>query len=145
MKRPGDGWTKIEWHICPHCGKKGYYQKFASSTFNGRGWFCKYCREFGYAPQKGGYVNTLQLEGLNGRTPIELKKAIAGETQYEINEIRLFGSRISGGWKEDSDLDVAIKDENKTHMGMFHLEFFGLNCEIRFVESFEQSWLWNSI
>lgn len=47
MKRPGDGWTKITWYICPTCGKKGYYQKFANS----RGWFCKYCRTYGYSPK----------------------------------------------------------------------------------------------
>jgi hypothetical protein len=28
MKRPGDGWVIIDWHICPFCGKKGYYEKY---------------------------------------------------------------------------------------------------------------------
>lgn len=47
MKRKGDGWTKIDWYICPFCGKKGYYWKFASTDKN---WFCKYCRTSGHKP-----------------------------------------------------------------------------------------------
>jgi hypothetical protein len=49
MKRPGDGWTKINWHICPECGKKGYYWKLNGT---GKDWFCKYCRTYGHKPQE---------------------------------------------------------------------------------------------
>ena len=47
MKRPGDGWTKINWYVCPKCGKKGYYWKYNGT---GKDWFCKYCRESGHKP-----------------------------------------------------------------------------------------------
>jgi ribosomal protein S14 len=50
MKRPGDGWVIINWHICPSCGKKGYYQKFGD--IYGRNWYCKYCHFHGSAPEE---------------------------------------------------------------------------------------------
>jgi hypothetical protein len=49
MKRPGDGWVIIDWHVCPLCGKKGYYWKYNGT---GKDWFCKYCRTSGNKPIK---------------------------------------------------------------------------------------------
>jgi hypothetical protein len=50
MKRPGDGWTKIDWHVCPFCGKKGYYWKYSGGW--GHDWYCKYCKSFGNKPKE---------------------------------------------------------------------------------------------
>lgn len=85
------------------------------------------------------------MESLNGYTIEDIKKEIANQTKYEVSDIRLFGSRITGGWKDKSDLDVVIKDENKVDCGIFYGTYLGLNCEIRFVEDFEISWLRGSV
>jgi predicted nucleotidyltransferase len=85
------------------------------------------------------------MESLKGYTIDDIKKEISKQTKYDVSNIRLFGSRITGGWKEKSDLDVAIKDENKVDYGIFYGTYLGLNCEIRFVEDFENSWLGDSV
>ena len=85
------------------------------------------------------------MESLNGYTVEDIKKEISKQTKYDVSDIRLFGSRITGGWKDKSDLDIAIKDENKVEHGIFYRTCLGLNCEIRFVEGFEISWLRDSI
>lgn len=84
------------------------------------------------------------MESLNGYTIEEIKKEISNHTKYDVSDIRLFGSRITGGWVDKSDLDVAIKDENNVDYGVFYVSCLGLNCEIRFVENFEISWLKDS-
>ena len=81
------------------------------------------------------------MESLNGHSAQELKEAISKQTKYDIKNIRFFGSRITGGWKEDSDLDIAILDENKTDHPIFYTSCLGINCECRFVDTFDQSWL----
>lgn len=85
------------------------------------------------------------MESLNGYTIEEIKKEISKQTKYDVSDIRLFGSRITGGWRDKSDLDVVIKDENKVDYGIFYGSYLGLNCEIRFVEDFEISWLRDSV
>ena len=50
MKRKGDGfYPKIDWHRCPKCNRKGYYQKYSFLEHN---WHCKYCGYDGYAPKE---------------------------------------------------------------------------------------------
>jgi len=85
------------------------------------------------------------MDSLNGYTIEDIKKEISKQTKYDVSDIRLFGSRISGGWKNKSDLDVVITDENKVEYDIFYETYFGLNCEIRFVEDFEISWLRDSV
>jgi predicted nucleotidyltransferase len=70
-----------------------------------------------------------------------LDLAKLGKKISEGRKIRLFGSRITGGWKDDSDLDVAILDEDKENEEPFFIICFNIQCEIRFVESFDVSWL----
>jgi len=50
MKRPGDGWVIIDWHVCPFCGKKGYYWRSGGGW--GHDWYCKYCKSFGNKPKE---------------------------------------------------------------------------------------------
>jgi rubredoxin len=143
MKRPGDGfYPKIFYYTCPECKKKGYYEKYAGFEHN---WHCKYCGYYGYVPSQAIYRNQTPMRGLNGQTPLKLKQAIAKQTKYKIENIRLFGSRINGGWADDSDLDVVIKDPEKSDLEIFYSSFCGLKCEMRFVESLDISWLKNSV
>jgi predicted nucleotidyltransferase len=86
-----------------------------------------------------------KMESLNNCTIKEIKSFISKQLKCDINDIRLFGSRINGSWTNKSDLDVVIKDENKIDYPIFYLDYLGLNCEVRFVEDFELSWLKNSI
>ena len=53
------------------------------------------------------------MVSLNGYTIEEVKKEISKQVKYDVSDIRLFGSRITGGWKDKSDLDVVIRDINK--------------------------------
>lgn len=85
------------------------------------------------------------MESLNGFTIDEIKTELSNELGYDTTQIRLFGSRINGGWKVNSDLDVAIKDEMRTEEDIINKVCLTLNCEIRFVEDFEISWLANSV
>ena len=85
------------------------------------------------------------MDSLNGHTIEEVKKEILKHLKYDVSDIKLFGSRISGGWKPTSDLDVAIRDPEKIDCELFHATYLGINCEIRFVEDFEISWLRDSI
>lgn len=85
------------------------------------------------------------MDSLNGYTIEEVKKEISKQVKYDVSDIRLFGSRITGGWKEKSDLDVVIKDVTKIDYGIFYGTYLGINCEIRFVEDFEISWLRDSV
>jgi hypothetical protein len=143
MKKPGDGfYPKILYYTCPECGKKGYYEKYGGFEHN---WYCKYCKQFGYAPSQSIYRSQTPMIGLNGQSPLQIKKAIAKQIKYKIENIRLFGSRINGGWTEESDLDVVIKDPEKLDFGNFYANYCGLLCEMRFVDDFDMSWLKNSI
>ena len=85
------------------------------------------------------------MESLNGYTIEDIKKEISKQTKYDVSDIRLFGSRITGGWKDKSDLDVVIKDENMIECSIVNGTYLGLNCEIRFVDDFEISWLRDSV
>jgi predicted nucleotidyltransferase len=85
------------------------------------------------------------MDSLNGYTIEEVKKEISKQVKYDVSDIRLFGSRITGGWEEKSDLDVVIRDVNKVDYGIFYGNYLGINCEIRFVEDFEISWLRDSV
>jgi len=85
------------------------------------------------------------MDSLNGYTIEEVKKEISKQVKYDISDIRLFGSRITGGWKDKSDLDVVIRDVNKVDYGIFYGNYLDINCEIRFVEDFEISWLRDSV
>jgi predicted nucleotidyltransferase len=85
------------------------------------------------------------MDSLNGYTIEEVKKEISKQVKYDISDIRLFGSRITGGWKDKSDLDVVIRDVNKVDYGISYGNYLGINCEIRFVEDFEISWLRDSV
>jgi len=85
------------------------------------------------------------MESLNGYTVEQVKNAISKQTKYSIDKIRLFGSRIKGNFTEESDLDIVIKDENKIDYGLFYTSFCGINCEIRFIEDFNMSWLKYSV
>jgi len=88
---------------------------------------------------------TYKGSSLNGHTIEDIKAEISKSTGYDPSNIRLFGSRITGGWNDHSDLDVAIMDENKVHLCLSSVNYLGLNCEIRFVEDFEVSWLKDSV
>jgi hypothetical protein len=143
MKRPGDGfYPKIFYYTCPECNKKGYHQKYSELDHN---WHCKYCGYYGYAPSQAIYRAQIPMRGLNDQTPLQVKQAIVKQTRYHIENIRLFGSRINGGWTQESDLDVAIKDPQKLDLGLFYATFCGLKCEMRYVDDFDMSWLKNSI
>jgi predicted nucleotidyltransferase len=85
------------------------------------------------------------MDSLNGYTIEEVKKEISKQVKYDVSDIRLFGSRITGGWKDKSDLDVVIRDINKVDYDIFYGNYLGINCEIRFVEDFEISWLRDSV
>jgi predicted nucleotidyltransferase len=85
------------------------------------------------------------MDSLNGYTIEQVKKEISKQVKYDVSDIRLFGSRITGGWKEKSDLDVVIRDINKVDYGIFYGNYLGINCEIRFVDDFEISWLRDSV
>lgn len=84
-------------------------------------------------------------DSLNGYTIEQVKKEISKNLKYDVLDIKLFGSRITGGWKDKSDLDVAIKDIDKVNHKIFNRTYLGINCEIRFVEDFEVSWLRDSV
>jgi predicted nucleotidyltransferase len=85
------------------------------------------------------------MDSLNGYTIEEVKKEISKNLKYDVSHIRLFGSRITGGWENKSDLDVVIRDVNKVDYDIFYGNYLGINCEIRFVEDFEVSWLRDSV
>jgi len=78
-------------------------------------------------------------DSFNGHNPIKIKEKISKKFGYKIEDIRFFGSRVMGHWREDSDLDVAILDENRIDEGLIYEKVFTLNCEIRFVEDFDSS------
>ena len=85
------------------------------------------------------------MDSLNGHTIEEVKQSISNQIKYDVNDIRLFGSRIDGRWTDKSDLDVAILDSFKVDYPLFSGSYLGLPCEFRFVDSFEVSWLKNSV
>ena len=78
-------------------------------------------------------------DSFNGHKPDKIKERISKKFGYKIEDIKLFGSRVTGHWRDDSDLDVAILDENRIDEGLFYEKVFTLNCEIRFVEDFDSS------
>lgn len=85
------------------------------------------------------------MKSLNDHSVNEVKNILSKHFKYNINDIRFFGSRIAGNWKDKSDLDVVIKDETKIDYDIIYFECLTLNCEIRFVENFNLSWLRNSL
>lgn len=90
--------------------------------------------------------NVFALEdSFNGNTPEKIKEKISEYAKCKIEDIKLFGSRVTGGWDIKSDLDVAILNPERVNDGLFRVRIFSLNCEIRFVEDFNSSWLINSI
>lgn len=80
-----------------------------------------------------------KYKSLNNRTVDEIKNGISKKLHCKSSDIRLFGSRISGASKENSDLGVAILDENKSEIE--YINIFGLKAEIHYVDSFEDSYL----
>ena len=85
-----------------------------------------------------------KLKSLKGKSILELKIAISKLTGHKTDNIRLHGSRINGGYKPNSDLDVAILDENMLdECCSKHQSFnkFGMTINIVYVDTFEISWL----
>ena len=82
------------------------------------------------------------MKGLNNHTVEEIKKEISNQTGYNISDIKLHGSRITGGFKNDSDLDIVIIDENKAdEIDLVYIDVFEFRGEIRFIYDFDYSWL----
>lgn len=75
----------------------------------------------------------------------KVKKEIRSilDMDVELDDIRLFGSRVMGAWNKDSDLDVAIKSYSKTKD--CNIIVFGMNAEVRFVRDTNLSWLKHSV
>lgn len=84
-------------------------------------------------------------DSLYGDAPEKIKEKISNYAGCRIEDIKLFGSRITGGWDIKSDLDVAILDPERVNDGLFRVRILALNCEIRFVEDLNLSWLRDSI
>jgi len=89
------------------------------------------------------------MKSLKGHSAEEVKSAICEHYRsiYTKDDIRLFGSRIVGGYREDSDLDVAIKTDDDEKLDTVELEYIqllGMNIEIRYVYDFDLSWLVDS-
>jgi predicted nucleotidyltransferase len=70
---------------------------------------------------------------LMGRGVDEVKKEIARITKHKPEEVYLFGSRINGNNRDDSDLDIAIQD--KKIVPMFYIDVFGMRGEVRYVKN----------
>jgi predicted nucleotidyltransferase len=84
------------------------------------------------------------MKSLNNHTIIEVKTELSKKVGCSVEDIRFFGSRITGGWKKDSDLDVAIL--NKKEKGqVVYTRLFNIRIEIHFVNNFNASWLRHSL
>lgn len=91
-------------------------------------------------------INKTEQEGpFNGHAPEKIKERISKEFNCKIEDIKFFGSRVIGNYKKDSDLDVAILDDKRVGEDLIYKTIFSLNCEIRFVEDLNLSWLRDSI
>ena len=72
----------------------------------------------------------------------EIKDEISVQTGYPVDSIRLFGSRVYGTPRDDSDLDVAILDAQRINDPMVRVPLqSGIIAEIRFVDNLKISWL----
>jgi predicted nucleotidyltransferase len=84
-------------------------------------------------------------KGLNGYSIFEIKDYVSKKFGYDHNNIRLFGSRIFGDYKPDSDLDITILDEERLDEPHIIDYFNELKLDIGFTIDLEQSWLWYSV
>jgi predicted nucleotidyltransferase len=85
------------------------------------------------------------MESLNGYSPKQIKSKIAKTLDCSEDNIKLFGSRITGGWRKDSDLDCFVVDIGKADLVevgledyIGHVEIEGLRVEYRWLHSFEE-------
>jgi hypothetical protein len=91
-------------------------------------------------PALGGSVR-----GLNGHSAEVVKQRLAAMTGYPKTHIRLFGSRITGGFTDASDLDVAILDAGRLDDDLVRVPLDDMTAEIRFVDRLTVSWLARSV
>jgi len=82
-----------------------------------------------------------KLKSLNNYSVKEVKKEISKQLGYDVSKIRLFGSRIIGGYTKNSDLDIAVLDEKKCldEIEPFYINVFKMKGEIHYVDSFDTS------
>ena len=81
-------------------------------------------------------------KSLNNKTVKEFKSEISRKLHRQEKNIRFIGSRIHGGYRKDSDLDVCILDRriNPEKPELFYIELFGISCEIHYVDGFDYSY-----
>ena len=85
------------------------------------------------------------MKSLNGYSPEYIKQLVSERFDVDVENIRLFGSRIRGDYGEYSDLDVAILcecPENEKGKGLYACN---LEIELHWTDELEQSWLVDSI
>ena len=83
-------------------------------------------------------------KSLNNKTVEQFKLGISLRLNRDIKNIKLIGSRITGNYKKDSDLDVCILDRriNMDKIKPFiYIKLFNITCEIHYVDSFEYSYI----
>jgi predicted nucleotidyltransferase len=85
------------------------------------------------------------MKSLNGYSPDYIKEFISERLNVPIKNIRLFGSRINRDYYEESDLDIAIIGEYTKEREGVGFRFGNLEIELHWTDSFEYSWLRNSI
>ncbi|MCK9437337.1 MAG: nucleotidyltransferase domain-containing protein [Synergistaceae bacterium] len=83
--------------------------------------------------------------GLNGRSILDIKNNISRKFGYDVSDIKLFGSRIFGDYRNDSDLDVVILDPVKLGQPHIKIRLLGFDMDISFIDSFDYSWLIDSV
>jgi len=83
------------------------------------------------------------MKSLNGYTPEYIKQVISERFDVDVENIRLFGSRIRGDYGEYSDLDVAIigKECPDEYHGM-GLVLGGMEIELHWLEEYEDGYSW---
>ena len=84
-----------------------------------------------------------KVKSLNTKTVAEVKQEISKQMNCNVRNILLFGSRILGNPRIDSDLDVAICDRRRNieigKLKFKYINVFGINTEIYYVHDFEDS------
>jgi predicted nucleotidyltransferase len=85
------------------------------------------------------------MKSLNDHTIIEVKTELSKKLDCSVEDIRLFGSRITGGWNKDSDLDVAVLNKKERDNYLIYTRLFDIRIEIHFVNNLNASWLRHSL
>lgn len=82
-----------------------------------------------------------KMKSLNNKSPEYYKNVISKLLNVDIDNIKLFGSRINGGWTEYSDLDVAIKGKCTKEWEGKGFIINDIECELHWVDTLNVSWL----